>query len=239
MILLTRPRVASERFAGQLEARIGGSARIVVAPLAEIVPTHAPVPDPDAFDFVVFTSENGAAMLGGAPRRLPCYCVGARTAEAAQGLGYEPAHVARDVSALIRHLLAHPPTGQGLYARGVQVSHPLAEALAEEGIRITETMLYRQAPQNWSGALVAEITGADVIAPLFSPHIARRFRASLEVSGLRAAAVALSPSVAAALGPDFRGEIHTCAAPDAESMCTAVEGLLDAWGKLEQAGSPS
>lgn len=239
VLLLTRPRAAAERFAAQLPPRLRYTLDIEIAPLAEILPTRAPVPDPDGFDYVIFTSENGAAMLGGAPRALPAWCVGARTADVASGLGYRIAHVAQDVAELIAALKDARPTGQGLYARGVQVSRPIVEALSEEGLRIDEVMLYRQAPCDWTSDLVARLRGARLIAPLFSPHIARRFRAAIEGQGLDVSAITFSPAVTEALGPDFTGEIAICARPDAAAMAMAIEGLLDAWGKLERGGSPS
>ncbi|MCT8158617.1 uroporphyrinogen-III synthase [Pseudoruegeria sp. SHC-113] len=239
MLLLTRPRAAAERFAAQLPPQLRYRLQIEIAPLAQILPTRAPVPDPDGFDYVVFTSENGAQMLGGAPRALPAWCVGARTADVANGLGYRIAHVAPDVAALLTALKDARPKGRGLYARGVQVSRPLVETLAQHGLQIDEVMLYRQAPCDWEPDLLAQLGGRRLLAPLFSPHIARRFRAAIEGKGLDVCAITFSPSVAEALGPDFAGEILTCASPDAGVMVEAIEGLLDAWGTLERGGSPS
>lgn len=88
-ILLTRPAQASGRFALSLRDRFGPEIRIVVSPLLSPQLLGPPVPA-GPFRAVVFTSETGVAGFRqvSADRSLPAWCVGDRTAAAAQDAGF-------------------------------------------------------------------------------------------------------------------------------------------------------
>ena len=88
VLLLTRPELQSQRFAAQFRQRFGADWPIVIAPLMALVVT-APVPDLASFAGLILSSESAVAMLAGSGQKvtMPCYCVGARTADAARALG--------------------------------------------------------------------------------------------------------------------------------------------------------
>ncbi|GAA6188369.1 uroporphyrinogen-III synthase [Litorivita sp. NS0012-18] len=259
LILLTRPRAASERFAQEFRAlyHVHGSdggeggalvaskqaPQIMVLPLAEIVPC-GPVPDMSAYRGAVFTSQNAVAAyaLGGGSRDIPAYCVGDVTAQAARDLGMRAMSSDGTAEELIADICAKGQNGPLMHLRGAQGRGRVAQRLSAAGIPCDEAVLYRQddvpvSVQN-KADLTAQAAQADVIiAPVFSPLGAAR----LSLLGESPAPMwVLAISKAAANALDGRGDarIEVADRPSSDAMLAGLKRLCDAAERLEGRPSP-
>lgn len=175
----------------------------------------------DAYDWAVFTSVNGVAFffrrlktLGLDVRRLAqakIAAVGPKTAEALaeRGLVVDVMPEARyQAEGLLEALLPHLSSGQHvLLARGDLARDVLPEALAARGVRVTEAIVYENAPAGREAADIAELLerGAIHAATFTSASTVHRLCDALEASGApagerlaKAAVVCIGPLTAAA-----------------------------------------
>lgn len=149
-VLLTRSREDSARMARDLADR---GIETLIWPLSRIEHLDAPASIPDMAEAVVLTSANAVPALP--DTRLPVYCVGRRTAEAARQAGLGPVHSADgDVGDLVR-LIAGEGPGTVFYPRGQHVAQDLAGLLAPSGCRVLEQVVYRSGPGGAPESVVA------------------------------------------------------------------------------------
>jgi len=200
-LLLTRPRPQSEAFAAALEARLPGRFRPVIAPVLAIRPLPAPV-DLAGVAALAFTSANGVEQFAARndDRRLPAFCVGAMTAEAARRAGFAACAADGDVAALAALIATrlHPGGGALLHIRGRHAAGDLAARLAAAGISTRAAELYDQTPCPIDGEARALLAAGSLDAvAVFSPRSAAAFarQAAAEAWLLASAtSVALSPA---------------------------------------------
>ncbi len=220
-LLLTRPAAASARFARDFAARFGAEWPVVIAPLMETVFLSPPL-SAGPFAGVILTSETavGAYARLTDDRSPPAWCVGPRTAAAAQAAGFQARQGPGDAAGLAR-LLAAERHGVWLWPRGRDV----ATDLTGVGPAIQPLIVYEQRPSDLPPPALALLAGAaPVILPLFSPRSARLFaatgphRAPLMVA-------ALSQAVAAAL-PQGVSALEIADRPDADGMSQALARLI-------------
>lgn len=177
ILLLTRPRAQSERFAAGLAGPLAALPR-VIAPLIEIVPQPLAL-DPTPYATLIFTSENGVAAFVAASglRERPAWCVGPRTAAAAadEGFAVQAATAAGGTAeALIGCLRAARPATPLLHLRGAHAVTDLAGRLTAQGLDCDEAVIYAQEELPPSEGALAVLAGsAPVVLPLFSPRSAR------------------------------------------------------------------
>jgi uroporphyrinogen-III synthase len=226
-VILTRPAAQGDRFAADLRARFGDAVQVILSPLIAPVFPSVTVPDGD-FRAVVLTSETGAqaaARLPGVPRRA--WCVGDRTAAAAQALGFEAQSAAGDADALVGAIVAAGEAGRLIHLRGRDSRGEVAARLTAAGLPTAEVIVYAQAAQPLTDAARAVLQAdAPVIVPLFSPRSAQLFAATQPKAPLFIAA--LSPAVAAGLG-DLRCKMVAVADhPDAKALLQALVPLIAA-----------
>lgn len=228
-VLVTRPQAEGDTFAAALTARFGERVRPVVTPLLH---PHRLTPEIPAREYaaVVFTSAQAVEASRPLRPSLPAlaWCVGNRTARAAEMAGFQARSANGDAKSLVAAMAADPPQGRILYLRGVDTSANVREKLAETGFIADEIIVYMQE----SGPLTAQALAllqspVALIVPLFSPRTAQLFRRALppEVRATLHIA-AISPSVAAALGDLPRAGLAIADHPDAPSVLDAVESLL-------------
>ncbi len=229
-ILLTRPRAQSEDFAAELRQALPAPVPpIVVSPLLEIRDLDAPLAL-DGVGLILLTSANGARALARAtPRRdIPCLCVGQRTTRTARELGFRAETGGATAEGLLATLLADPPEGAVLHARGRHVAQDIAGAAAERGVTVREAVLYDQAELPLSSEARSLLTGdRPVLAPLFSPRTARLFARQAAAPGTtRVTALCLSPRVAEALGDLPLAGLRIAAQPTAEALVREIAASL-------------
>ncbi|SIO49687.1 uroporphyrinogen-III synthase [Rhodovulum sp. ES.010] len=231
LLLLTRPRPQSARFADAFTARFGTGVEIVTAPVMEIVPDDDPVPL-DGVDGLIFTSENGVAAFAEvqSDRTLPAWCVGDRTAQAARAAGFATATASDGTAtALVRDIAAHAPGGRLLHLRGEHAAGDVVGDLAALGFEVESRVIYRQRAIPLDDAALARAAAAPAtLLPLFSPRSASLVGAAFEGRSARLDIVAMSPAVTQAWRGPAPFRLREAARPDAEAMLDALGELLAA-----------
>jgi uroporphyrinogen-III synthase len=223
-VLLTRPRGQSAGFAVQVRARLPG-ARVVVAPLMEIVATGS-VPDLGPGDAVIFTSANAVAAAGAGHGRR-AYCVGTRTASAAEAAGFAATVAGPTAEALVAELVRLAPEGRLVHLHGLHTRGDVAARLAATGLTVEARSVYDQREVPPGPDFAEALAAPRLVAPLFSPRSARLFakaacRAGVPRTPQPPRLVALSPAVRDALPPDWREGVTVAAAPDASAILDEI-----------------
>ena len=235
VLLLTRPRDASERFASEVAGVLGASApEFCISPLMR-VDFAGRLPDMADAAALVFTSANGvrAYAAAGGPRGLPSFAVGEATAEAARRAGIAAEAAGGDARALVTHLAARRPSGRIVHVRGEHARGDVAARLREAGLRAEEAVLYRQVLLPFSDRARALLSGrAPVVAPLFSPRTAEQF-ARQHRGGAPLWILAMSEAVARRVSHLPARRIAVATRPDAPAMLAGVAGLLESAVRLE------
>ncbi len=228
-LLLTRPEPAARRFLNALSAA-GDLPRVLVSPLMRIDPLPIAVPD-GALKALVLTSEHGAVAAArlGLPAGLVAWCVGDRTAQAAQAAGFAARSASGDADALFAAILASDDRGPFLHLRGAHTRGDLAQRLSLAGRPCLESVAYRQTalPPDPSVRLLLD-GHAPVIAPLFSPRSALLL-AQLGPATAPLHVVAISAAVAAAAARLCPTGVTTAPQPDAAAMIDATLAALAAF----------
>jgi len=221
LVLLTRPRAASERFAQALIAELGPVA-VAIAPLMKIVPTGMR-PDLERAAALIFTSAAGVEVFGQLcdRRDLPAWCVGARTAQAARAIGLMAQSADGDAEALVAQLLVQRPKGPLLHLCGTHSRGDVADRLTQAGLMTQAVAIYDQVALSDNPDLAAALAHpGPVIVPLFSPRSAELFMTATGSRGVTP--IALSQAVQAALPPDLAARTHVSKTPDAPAMIRAI-----------------
>ncbi|WP_230312339.1 uroporphyrinogen-III synthase [Paracoccus lichenicola] len=208
VLLLTRPRADSRRFAAMLPEW-----RAVISPILRIVGVdHDGVALRDA-PGLVFTSAHAVAAAGPGQGRL-AICVGGHTAQVARAAGFAVrtgTGSAEGLLPLIRDA-------------GVPLIHPHGRHLARE-LPVPGVVVYDQQPVPLTRDAQALLAGdAPVVLPLFSPRSARL--AADAARGARAALWPVAISEAARAAWDAPAAGHAVAGrPDAAAMVAAIRNL--------------
>ncbi|SDZ02790.1 uroporphyrinogen-III synthase [Jannaschia faecimaris] len=222
-VLLTRPAEDSLRLATQL--RRFGAQEVVIAPLMRLEVDAALPPIAGG---VLLTSRNAVAAFvagQGAPG-LPAWVVGPGTAAEAVKAGFHVRAVAPNVEALVDMVPEDAPAL--VHLRGVVTRGDLAARLSARGLRVTEAVTYRQAPQPLTPAAISLLRRGPVLVPLYSPRSASLFADACPTEALdHLRLLALSPAVAKACPVCPLAISET---PDGEGMLALIRDSLPAIG---------
>ncbi|MDE0591036.1 uroporphyrinogen-III synthase [Halocynthiibacter sp. C4] len=224
-VLLTRPFEAAQRFACAISKH--APIDTVISPLIRIEKLDV---DPE-FEAVILTSENGIPTKVNA-RGRGAYCVGERTAEAAQSTGFQVNLIANCAYDLVEALLKSPPNITLVHLRGEHARGEIAKKLAEAGLKCEEVVTYRQLAESLSSeALDLFRSDRKIILPLFSPRsaiLANRQINDIPIERLncRFQTVALSDAVAKNLSGVLAQNVTVADAPNGHAMQQIVARLL-------------
>jgi uroporphyrinogen-III synthase len=239
LIVITRPKAQAAPFAALLGA---AGARVLVAPTIAIEPPPSWAPLDDAlrrageYDWAVFTSVNGVAMVKARLSALGLevvalgHCriaaIGPATAEALSAMGlktvlvpdeYVAEELARALAALVR------PGQRVLLARAAETRDLLVRELRQLGAQVDEVPAYRTAPA-WQdmGELKKALLAREVDAvtftssstvrhfvSIFAPGELPRLMAGVTVACI--GPVTRATAVAAGLEPEIVAEEYTIA----------------------------
>jgi len=221
LILLTRPQEAADRFTATLRHQLGAKAVISVQPLMRLDPI-LPLPDLVAGQGVIFTSEV-AARLVRAPQSAPAmtaWCVGDRTAEAANASGFQSVSANGTAEDLIALLTRAAPTTQLVHLHGEHTRGAVAARLRAAGLSVMAQPIYRQTAADVPPGFAADLRHpAPILAPLFSPRSARLFVAATGPQRPeQVIPVALSEAVQNALPADWQPYCWRAAHPSGPAM---------------------
>lgn len=210
-VWVARPLPAGARTAGRVAA-LGH--RPLLAPVLDLALSGAPAPE-GPFDALVLTSASAVPALAGSPlAALPAYCVGARTASAAQAAGLGPVHEAGGDALALAELIgrALPRGARLLHAAGRERKDEPGDTLVARGYRLTVWVAYAARPLAVLPEPVAAALDHDALDAAL--HYSRR-----------SAATALGLARAAGREEAFRRVAHHCLSADvAAPLVTA--GIL-------------
>lgn len=201
-LLIVRPQPGADESAKR--ARAMGLEPVVV-PLFETRPLGWSAPDPAAYDAILLTSAN-AARLGGSGLQpflaLPCYAVGARTAQVAREAGFTDVRTGTSDGAGLADMAGRDGRKSLLHLGG-------RDHLAIGGA--THIAVYASEP---AGALPAN--PGEAVVMLHSARAAARFAALAADRGAILVA-AISAEVAQAAGGGWK-QVAVAAAPRDEAL---------------------
>ncbi|AHM03762.1 Uroporphyrinogen-III synthase [Roseibacterium elongatum DSM 19469] len=220
LVLLTRPRAQSERFARALDTRLPGVA-VAIAPLMEVVPLPAP-PEARTAPTMIFTSENAVPQAGAGQGRL-AWCVGTRTQAAARAAGFRAHSVDGTANDLVARLAQDPPPGPIWHLHGVHVRGDVAKRLCRAGLDVREAAVYDQREMPPDATLDAALARDGVIAPVFSPRSAKLLAQAAEgADAARLTLVAISAAARDALPAAWQDRTILAETPDAAAILEAI-----------------
>jgi len=228
LVLLTRPRAASQATADRLRCAGVAADRILVAPLMETEPVGASW-SPDAWTGLVFTSAEGVrhAVMGHDLRSRMAWCVGDRTAEAAAAAGMEATSAGGTVEELAALIARRRPPGPLLHLCGADTRGDLAGRMTRAGTETVALVLYRQVPVLLDPAVAVQLGGpARIVAPAYSPLSAQRLSEALATWAPRIHLVAISPATATAWEAPPPSRTTIASAPDGAAMEQALLAAL-------------
>lgn len=184
-VLITRPLQQGKAFAAALESAFGGPVRTVLSPLIETAPVQV---DQDFADVshVLFTSVNGVHQASrlGLPTTATAWCVGEKTAQAAQAVGFETRTAGGTSEKMMSLIVAAQPVGRMVHVRGRHTTGDIIGGLGDAGIICEPVIAYDQVAIAPSQQAIDLLAGENpVIVPLFSPRTAKLFE---QIGGFRA-----------------------------------------------------
>jgi len=145
-ILVTRPQIQAHRTVAQIEK---GLARVFVLPLTESKPLNFTIPKHSSFEALLATSANAFHIkqeILASLYSLPLFCVGEKTALAAQSAGFSSiAAIKAQAHELVSYLKYHPAQNF-LYFAGKTRRPTLEQELRAQGKAITVLETYQQRP---------------------------------------------------------------------------------------------
>lgn len=227
LVILTRPRDASDRFAAALRDAVG-PVKVAIVPLMDIAPLGGAL-DLEGVSALIFTSAAGVEMFEGLTddRSLPAWCVGDRTAEAARDIGLKATSAGGDAAALIALMTEARPEGRLLHLHGAHLSVDIADRLTRAGLRAEGRAIYDQvrvpAGDGMAGALAHD---GPILVPLFSPRSARLFAEAAAGTTADIRPVAISAATRDALPDPWAKETKIATTPDAPAMIRALGALI-------------
>ncbi|MCV2875895.1 uroporphyrinogen-III synthase [Rhodobacteraceae bacterium XHP0102] len=230
IILLTRPRVQSERFAAQIAARYGSQVDVALHPLVDICPLDVGLAL-EGVSALVFTSENGVLAYAAltARRDIPAFCVGRTTARSAREMGM----IAHDANGALQDLVALilktvPQQARVLHLHGRHQAGNLASALRAQGWDADDLTIYDQRARAPNAAFYHLVRGeTPLVVPLFSPRSAQLFFAALpEDAAPKLRMIAISQACFQAIPALYQPHARVLDTPNADAMLQALGTVL-------------
>lgn len=224
-VLITRPEEDSARIAQLLE-EMGHEP--ILLPLLTLRFLDGPDVALDGVQAVLATSANGVrALARRSPRRdVPVFAVGPQTAKAARDEGFATVQNAKgDAHALARETLgwAQPGGGALLHVRGADGGSVLAEALAADGFKVLQSVLYDVAPPEAPPAEFASALARAEAVMVFSPRSARVLRDCAQgLDATHAVAVCISQAAASSLKPMRFAALRIAPKPNQNAMLACL-----------------
>ena len=238
-VLVTRPRTVAEPLIASLK-QLGYA--IFHEPLLTIAPTKQAPPDITNIQAVMITSQCALWALKQTGTdscdilNKPCYCIGARTAEAAQDFGFKQVTFSegdgRKLAELVKVNLPVVSSPSILYLAGEDTASAAQRLLMEAGYRIAKWPLYKAHEMaHFSPVLQEKLRQHKLSAALFfSPRTAGAFARLVAQYKLQACcegltAIGMSDAAIPALRPFSWGGMAVADIPSEEAMTACLQRL--------------
>jgi uroporphyrinogen-III synthase len=228
-VIITRPIEDAGPMAEGISAR---GHEPVFAPLSHIR-YQTPEPPPGQPAATIFTSKNAIRALEDVAwakslHRLPAYCVGAATAEAARQAGFLHVVAGGGTGAQLAEHIAwmhRPGSAPLLYLTGEHLAFDMQQTLAARGLTVWRRIVYHNAlVQSLSLPVTVGLQKDFFDAIIFmSPRTARHFVHLAENAGVgdhaaRLRFLCLSDQIAAALAPLQPEHVAVAARPSQDAL---------------------
>ncbi|MFP7569324.1 uroporphyrinogen-III synthase [Marivita sp. S2033] len=228
LLLLTRPKAASDAFWAALPEPIRAAVDVMINPLLSIEVT-GPLPSFDGINGLIFTSSNALHAfdaLGGLPLKVPAIAVAEGTASALKAFGFQVDVAGGNADRLVHYVLDRGYPGPLLHLRGENAIGDIAQRLTEKGVPTYESVLYKQRLEPLEPAVKDALSqDRPVIAPVFSPRTAEQLgRESERISAIRFAAI--SQAVADALPVGSAARTQVAKTPNRDGMSELVAEMV-------------
>lgn len=235
-LLMTRPEAASRRFYAALPLALRAALRPVYAPLIAIDAIEQAV-DISPYKGIIFTSTNGVTVSRGldVPPGKPAYCVGVRTVETAMAGGWSARYLGQSADDLVAGLIADPPPSPLLHLRGVHARGQVSARLSAAGIACDDRVIYDQRGLDLDPAVLAQLSQAPALAPIFSPRTGQLFADQFAGSATLYLA-ALSEPVADSLRNMKHARLAVARNPSADDMAELLGKLAVEASRVEADG---
>lgn len=224
-LIVTRPAQQGATFAARVSDRYGNSVRVIQSPLLEIRPVPV-TQDLSGVAGVIFTSANAVGAVD-MPAGLTAWCVGPKTAMAAQKAGFHARTGPGDGAALVAMIRKDGHCGPLAHIRGKHTHGDIAGTLTRAGIICHDVVAYDQTARPLTEDAKTALGGDfPVVLPLFSPRTATilnaqgHFTAPVHV-------VVISEAVKNALGSMPVASLTVAAQPNGKAMLDATFSCLD------------
>ncbi|MEM9320111.1 MAG: uroporphyrinogen-III synthase [Pseudomonadota bacterium] len=223
LILLTRARAQSERFAEHTKPL----AETRIIPLLEILPTGE-IPPLGGFSGLIFTSENAVRLVAEAEaaRGMAAWCVGKRTGQIAAGLGFRAHTAGGTAEDLVSGIVAAKPAGPLIHLHGRHTRGNIAARLTSQGIATAAAEIYDQRAVRPAQPLARLAQNRPVFVPLFSPRSAVLFSDAIGAPIGDWRPLCLSAAVHGALPGPLRDRALVADAPCANAMLRLMKGNI-------------
>jgi len=234
-VLITRPADVAETLANILERR---GYMTVIEPMLMVKPLLGnPLPDIDNLGAVMVTSGYALLVFEQRPQelaalyRLPCYCVGPRTAERARRIGFHQVSFGEGDGFALAQLIANnlDRNARLLHIAERSPNAKTRSALESVGYRVHEWPVYETVPVSELSERTIELLKAGKLnaAALFSPRTAQVFRALIGRYTLQAcckgvSAICLSRPIADMLAPIAWRHLLVAAKPTEDSLVASL-----------------
>ncbi len=226
-LVLTRPLPQAQQFADSFPRAITDHVTVHFSPLLDILHLQPEIISGDLD--VIFTSENGVDAFSALndPKGRRAFCVGDRTARAAQAAGFDALSASGTATDLIE-LVAAEGAGEVIYARGEHIARDLKVELGALGVPVHDLIVYAQNAVPLSAEITGLLSGAErVIFPLFSARSMRLLNEAIEGEiNAELIAVCISKNVSNAVPDGMFAEKHTCSAPNSAAMIQALSAVI-------------
>ena len=227
-LLVTRPAPDNARTAEVLRAR---GHDVTLAPVLRVETDADADLGAGPWGAVLITSVNAVRAVADHPRRetclrVPAFCVGRRSADAARAAGFaEVVSADGDGSDLTRLVAARAPNQPMLWLAGEDRAGDLAGVLAAQGISVHTVVLYRAVAETSLPAEVRDAVAGGMIDGVL--HYSRRsadafeaiaMAAGIDLKSLPTKHYCLSAQVAAPLRQLGIGAVVVAERPDEASL---------------------
>jgi uroporphyrinogen-III synthase len=236
MILNTRPEIYRDRFH---EAFAELELPILDCPVLMAEPIGVALPNPEAFDAVIITSQFAASIFSSLRdwHAKKTYAVGQGTADAALAAGFDDVTCTGEDAADMELRLVTEPFQRALYASAQDVTKDLSEVFLS---RVTRLPIYRMTPiMALSESVESKIKCSSyIIAPLFSPRSAAALvdifrKIQVTPENAQVYAVGISRDIFAAEEGPWQGRA-VASSPTLGAMVAKTRGVAQSIGLISK-----
>ena len=228
LLVLTRSHSQSLSFSEALTSSGAALEDIIIDPIVRIVPV-TPIKKLKRFKSIILTSSNALKYLPPylAGSRLPAFCAGKSTTEAATSHGFLARCLGETATDLCNALLQSPLPEPVAYLCGDHITLDFEEFFRGSKLSVENIICYRQISGKLSRATIRALNeNRGSILPVFSQR-SGRILCEQKLNWKDHCSVSISNNTAEICKKAGFGKIIVAAHPSAQSMLSAITSLIE------------